>query len=76
MVLANLSRYGATKGAEILLRERPEAVAVSIFSFNRTESFRLIRELMRKDKNLIIIAGGQHPTFLLFPGRSSPNTQK
>ncbi|MHB8910943.1 MAG: B12-binding domain-containing radical SAM protein [Syntrophales bacterium] len=64
VILANLSQHGAIKGADVILKEKPDAVAVSIFSFNRTESFRLIRELKRKNKNLIIIAGGQHPTFL------------
>jgi anaerobic magnesium-protoporphyrin IX monomethyl ester cyclase len=64
VILANLSQQGAIKGAEVILKKKPDAVAVSIFSFNRTESFRLIRELKRKNKNLIIIAGGQHPTFL------------
>ncbi|MCE5265040.1 MAG: cobalamin-dependent protein [Deltaproteobacteria bacterium] len=64
VILANLSQHGAIKGAEIILKEKPDAVAVSIFSFNRTESFQLIRELKRKNRNLIIIAGGQHPTFL------------
>ena len=64
VTLANLSQHGAIRGAEIILEENPDAVAVSIFSFNRTESFRLIRELKRKNKGIIIIAGGQHPTFL------------
>ncbi|MDA8124575.1 MAG: cobalamin-dependent protein [Deltaproteobacteria bacterium] len=64
VILANLSQLGAVKGADRLLQEKPDAVAVSIFSFNRTESFRLIGELKGKNKNLIIIAGGQHPTFL------------
>jgi anaerobic magnesium-protoporphyrin IX monomethyl ester cyclase len=64
VILANLSQFGTVKGAEIILKEKPDAVAVSISSFNRTESFRLIRELKRKNRNLIIIAGGQQPTFL------------
>lgn len=64
VILANLSQHGAIKGAEILLAEKPDVVAVSIFSFNRTDSFRLIRELKRRKGNLTIIVGGQHPTFL------------
>lgn len=64
VTLANLSQYGAARGAEIALRESPDAVAVSIFSFNRHESFRFIKELKKRKKDLIIIAGGQHPTFL------------
>jgi len=64
VTLANLSEYGAAKGADITLREKPDAVTVSIFSFNRHESLKFIRELKKKKKDLIIIAGGQHPTFL------------
>ncbi len=64
VVLANLSQHGAVKGSEIITQQNPDAVTVSIFSFNRHESFRLITELKKRKKNLIIIAGGQHPTFL------------
>lgn len=64
VILANLSQLGAVRGAEIVLRESPDAVTVSIFSFNRHESFMFIKELKKRKKDLIIIAGGQHPTFL------------
>jgi len=67
VTLANLSEYGAVKGAEIVLREKPDAVTVSIFSFNRHESLKFIKELKKRKTDLIIIAGGQHPTFL--PGQ-------
>ena len=64
VTLVNLSEYGALKGAEIVLREKPDAVTVSIFSFNRHESLKFIKELKKRKRDLIIIAGGQHPTFL------------
>lgn len=64
VILANLSESGAANGAEIIMREQPDAVAVSIFSFNRHESLKFIKELKKRNKDLIIIAGGQHPTFL------------
>jgi radical SAM superfamily enzyme YgiQ (UPF0313 family) len=64
VTLANLSSYGYLKAADLTIADNPEAVAVSIFSFNRTESFKYIRELKKRDKNIVIIAGGQHPTFL------------
>ena len=63
-VLANLSEYGWEKGVNITLEEKPDAAVVSIFSFNRTESLKYIRELKKKDPEIILIAGGQHPTFL------------
>jgi radical SAM superfamily enzyme YgiQ (UPF0313 family) len=64
VTLANFSSYGFSKGAELTITGKPDAVAVSIFSFNRTESFKYIKELKKRNKNIIIIAGGQHPTFL------------
>lgn len=64
VILANLSSYGYSKGVEMTLKNRPDAVAISIFSFNRTESFKYIRELKKQNKKILIIAGGQHPTFL------------
>jgi radical SAM superfamily enzyme YgiQ (UPF0313 family) len=64
VILANLSSYGFLKGAQITKKIKPDVVAVSIFSFNRNESFKYIKELKKNNKSLIIIAGGQHPTFL------------
>ena len=64
VVLANLSGYGWDKGVEKTLEEKPQAAIVSIFSFNRTESLKYIRELKKRDPEIILIAGGQHPTFL------------
>ncbi len=64
VTLANLSSYGYLKAVELTLANKPDAVAVSIFSFNRTESFKYIRELRKRNNKIVIIAGGQHPTFL------------
>ncbi len=64
VTLANLSSFGYLKAVELTIAEKPHAVAVSIFSFNRTESFKYIRELKKRNKNIVIVAGGQHPTFL------------
>lgn len=64
VTLANLSSFGYSKGAELTIKDNPDAVAVSIFSFNRTESFKYIKELKKLNSRIVIIAGGQHPTFL------------
>src|SRR5512145_2602148 len=64
VILANLSSYGYMKGAELTLQHAPDVVAVSVFSYNRDESFRYIRELKKRNPGIIIIAGGHHPTFL------------
>lgn len=63
-VLANLSEYGYQKGVDVTLSEQPEAAVVSISSFNRTESLKYIRELKKKNPELILITVGQLPTFL------------
>ena len=64
VTLANLSSYGFLKGAALTLKSKPDVVAISIFSFNRTESFKYIKELKKNNNKIIIITGGQHPTFL------------
>lgn len=64
VTLANLSSYGYKKAADLTLGINPDVAAVSIFSFNRSESFRYIRELKKRNPAITIIAGGQHPTFL------------
>ncbi len=64
VTLANFSSFGFSKSAALTLSNNPDAVAVSIFSFNRTESFKYIKELKKNNNRIIIIAGGQHPTFL------------
>ena len=64
VILANFSAYGYKKGVEMTLSHEPGAVAVSIFSYNRDESFKYIRELKKRSPGIIIIAGGHHPTFL------------
>lgn len=64
VILANLSSYGYSEGVKLTINSDPDVVAISIFSFNRTESFKYIKELKKRKKNIIIVAGGQHPTFL------------
>jgi len=64
ITLANFSSYGFAKAVKVSLDLNPDAVAISIFSFNRNESFRYIRELKKRNKKIVVIAGGQHPTFL------------
>ncbi len=64
VVLANYSSLGYSQAVDETLKYKPDAVAVSIFSFNRTESLKYIRRLKKRDRDITIIAGGQHTTFL------------
>jgi len=40
VVLSNLSSMGYKRGASFISDEKPDVVGVSIFSFNRVDSFR------------------------------------
>ena len=64
VVLANFSSCGYKKAVELTLAQDADVAAVSIFSFNHHESFKYIRELKKRNPDILIIAGGQHPTFL------------
>jgi len=64
VTLANFSSYGYLEAAKLTMTLNADVAAVSIFSFNRTESFKYIKELKKRNPEIIIIAGGQHPTFL------------
>ncbi|NLV67629.1 MAG: radical SAM protein [Spirochaetes bacterium] len=64
VILANFSQYGYKKAVQLTLKHKPDTVAVSIFSFNRDESFKYINYLKKQNPSVKIIAGGQHPTFL------------
>ncbi len=62
--LANYSASGWKKGAGDIIRENPDALGVSIFSFNRTDSFRMIKKARASLTAVKIIIGGPHATFL------------
>lgn len=64
VILANFSSYGYKKAVQLTLEQGADTVTVSIFSFNRDESFKYIRELKKRNPAITIITGGQHPTFL------------
>ncbi|HPS58911.1 MAG TPA: radical SAM protein [Spirochaetota bacterium] len=64
VTLANFSSYGYKKAVELTIDQNADVAAVSIFSFNRYESLKYIRELKKRNPRITIIAGGQHPTFL------------
>jgi radical SAM superfamily enzyme YgiQ (UPF0313 family) len=64
VTLANLSACGYRKGTDYIAGEKPDLLGVSIFTFNRTESFRLIKEVRKKLPGTKIVAGGPHVSAL------------
>jgi anaerobic magnesium-protoporphyrin IX monomethyl ester cyclase len=64
VILANLSAYGYRKGADYIVREKPDILGVSIYTFNRTESFKLVKEVRKKLPGIKIAAGGPHVSAL------------
>ncbi len=64
VTLANLSKYGYRKGAAYIAGEKPDILGVSLFTFNRIESFKLIREVRRKLPDIKIVTGGPHVSAL------------
>jgi len=64
VTLANFSREGHRGALAYIEKEKPHVVGLSIFSFNRTESLKLIKKIKEKHRDVKIIAGGPHATFL------------
>lgn len=64
VTLANLSAYGYRKGADYIVREKPDILGVSIFTFNRTEITRLVKMVREKMPAIKIAAGGPHVSAL------------
>lgn len=64
VTLANFSHIGAESAVQEILKISPDYVFISIFSFNRTESLKLIKKLKQKNPLIKTVIGGHHPTFL------------
>lgn len=64
VTLANYSDLGWRRAAAAAARRRPGLVGVSIFTHNRTDSFRFIRALKRLRPETVIVAGGPHVSAL------------
>ena len=61
--LANFSKLGFREAASLAAKEKPELIGVSIFSFNRYDSFAFIKEVRRLMPNVKICIGGPHADF-------------
>ena len=64
IVLANYSKEGVRSAAAHIQSLKPEAVGLSVYTHNRTDSFRLAAEIRKRLPKTLIVAGGPHAAFL------------
>jgi len=64
VTLANFSQFEISRALQEISTISPEIIFISIFSYNRKESFKLIKAIRKNLKNIKIAVGGHHPTFL------------
>ena len=62
--VGNLSRFSDDRVVQMLERERPDVLGLSVFTFNRHASHHLARLAKRVLPGLTIVAGGPHVTHL------------
>ena len=63
-VLANFSKHGWRGAVKIIEKEKPDIIGISIFTHNRTDSIKLIKEVKSQFPEIIIVAGGPHVSHL------------
>lgn len=64
IILANLSRQGIRGAMELIRREKPAVVGLSLFSYNRVETLKLIKKIKQEIPRIRIVVGGHHATAL------------
>ena len=52
--------FTAPKAAEKILEKKPDVVGIHSITDNRFKAIALIKELKKRDKNLVIVLGGPH----------------
>ena len=64
IVLANYSKEGVRSAATHIHSIGPDMVGLSVYTHNRTDSFRLAREIRKRLPKTLIVAGGPHAACL------------
>lgn len=64
VTLANYSKEGVRSAAAHIQSIKPEVVGISVYTHNRTDSFRLAAEIRKRLPKTLIVAGGPHAAFL------------
>ena len=64
VALANFSAFGYKKAFEYINKNKPEIVGISLFSFNRVDSLKLVDLINDNLPKTKTILGGPHATFL------------
>ncbi len=64
VTLANFSSAGYGKGVKYIEREDPDILCLSLFSYNRTDTLKLVSKVKKQMPHLKIVLGGHHAAFL------------
>jgi radical SAM superfamily enzyme YgiQ (UPF0313 family) len=64
VTLANYSKDGVRSAAARIQAMKPDAVGLSVYTHNRTDSLRLAVAIKKRLPKTLIIAGGPHASFL------------
>jgi len=62
--LANFSREGARGALRAIEEYRPDVLGVSLFSHNRIDTLRLLKEAKKRMPRIVTVAGGPHASAL------------
>ncbi len=63
-VLANFSKHGWRGAVKIIENEKPDIIGISIYTHNRTDSIKFVKEVKSQYPEIIIIVGGPHVSHL------------
>jgi radical SAM superfamily enzyme YgiQ (UPF0313 family) len=64
VTLANFSKMGYRKALGCILEIKPDVIGLSLFTHNRVETLKLVKEVKKALPETIIVLGGPHATFL------------
>lgn len=64
VVLANFSHRGIRGAMKCIRDEKPSIVGLSLFSYNRVETLKLIKKIKREMPRVVLVVGGHHATAL------------
>lgn len=64
VTLANFSKMGHRRAAAYIAKEKPRLLGVSLYTHNRADTIRFIREVRKSSPKTVIAAGGPHASAL------------
>ena len=64
VTLANFSSAGPQKALKQIITMQPEVIGLSLFTHNRVDTLKLVREIRKAVPGAVMVLGGPHATFL------------